>query len=112
MIGLLWSIPNGYISQFFPAQIGKWVNFATLLMAFGLIFYLRLSVVMFLGILAVCLACSWGNHALAQSGLAPLWAISLGIFVVAWIEQFYGHKVEGKKPSFLKDVQFLMIGPA
>jgi uncharacterized membrane protein YGL010W len=38
--------------------------------------------------------------------------ISLGIFVIAWIVQFYGHKIEGKKPSFLKDVQFLMIGPA
>jgi uncharacterized membrane protein YGL010W len=34
------------------------------------------------------------------------------LFVVAWIGQFYGHKVEGKKPSFLDDLQFLMIGPA
>jgi uncharacterized membrane protein YGL010W len=41
-----------------------------------------------------------------------LWMISLGIFVIAWIIQFIGHKVEGKKPSFLKDIQFLMIGPA
>ena len=36
----------------------------------------------------------------------------IGLFVVAWIGQFYGHKVEGKKPSFLKDLQFLLIGPA
>jgi uncharacterized membrane protein YGL010W len=42
----------------------------------------------------------------------PLWAISLALFVLAWIGQFYGHKVEGKKPSFLDDLQFLMIGPA
>jgi uncharacterized membrane protein YGL010W len=42
----------------------------------------------------------------------PLWVISLIIFFVAWIGQFYGHKVEGKKPSFLKDIQFLLIGPA
>jgi uncharacterized membrane protein YGL010W len=41
-----------------------------------------------------------------------LWMISLGIFVVAWIIQFVGHEIEGKKPSFFKDVQFLMIGPA
>ena len=34
-----------------------------------------------------------------------------GLFVVAWIFQFYGHKVEGKKPSFLKDLQFLLVGP-
>jgi uncharacterized membrane protein YGL010W len=45
-------------------------------------------------------------------GLPPLWLISLVVFVLAWIGQFYGHSVEGKKPSFLKDLQFLMIGPA
>ena len=37
--------------------------------------------------------------------------IYIGIFVLAWIGQFYGHKIEGKKPSFLKDLQFLLIGP-
>jgi len=42
----------------------------------------------------------------------PLWAVSLGIFALAWIGQFYGHKIEGKKPSFFKDLQFLLIGPA
>ena len=36
----------------------------------------------------------------------------VGLFVVAWIGQFYGHHVEGKKPSFFKDLQFLLIGPA
>ena len=34
------------------------------------------------------------------------------LFVLAWIGQFIGHKVEGKKPSFFKDLQFLLIGPA
>lgn len=33
------------------------------------------------------------------------------IFVLAWLGQFYGHKIEGKKPSFLKDLQFLLVGP-
>ena len=42
----------------------------------------------------------------------PLWQVCLLLFVLAWIGQFYGHKVEGKKPSFLKDLQFLLIGPA
>jgi uncharacterized membrane protein YGL010W len=36
---------------------------------------------------------------------------SLIIFIVAWIGQFYGHHIEGKKPSFAKDLQFLLIGP-
>ena len=38
-------------------------------------------------------------------------AILLGIFVLAWIGQFVGHEIEGKRPSFLKDLQFLLIGP-
>ena len=37
--------------------------------------------------------------------------LSIAIFVVAWIGQFIGHKIEGKKPSFLDDVRFLLIGP-
>lgn len=34
------------------------------------------------------------------------------IFTIAWIGQFIGHKIEGKKPSFLEDIQYLLIGPA
>lgn len=39
------------------------------------------------------------------------WIFFAAVFVLAWIGQFYGHKIEGKKPSFLKDLQFLLIGP-
>ena len=39
------------------------------------------------------------------------WIVFLGIFILSWLGQFYGHKIEGKKPSFLKDLQFLLIGP-
>jgi len=41
-----------------------------------------------------------------------VWRLSLAIFIVAWIGQFIGHKIEGKKPSFFEDLQFLLIGPA
>jgi uncharacterized membrane protein YGL010W len=37
--------------------------------------------------------------------------LSIAIFVLAWIGQFIGHKIEGKKPSFLEDLRFLLIGP-
>ena len=37
--------------------------------------------------------------------------LSLAIFVLAWIGQFIGHQIEGKKPSFLDDLRFLLIGP-
>ena len=39
-----------------------------------------------------------------------LW-IYLVLFVVAWIGQFIGHKIEGAKPSFFDDLKFLLIGP-
>ena len=37
--------------------------------------------------------------------------VALAVFVVAWVAQFIGHKIEGKKPSFLEDLQFLLVGP-
>ena len=40
------------------------------------------------------------------------WMLFLAVFILSWIGQFYGHKIEGKKPSFLKDLQFLLVGPA
>ena len=43
--------------------------------------------------------------------IPQLFLTSLVVFVIAWIGQFYGHKIEGKKPSFLQDLQFLLIGP-
>ena len=56
----------------------------------------------------------WGNLEIfkAMETRRNLALISLIIFVVAWIGQFIGHKIEGKKPSFLQDLQFLLIGPA
>ena len=61
-------------------------------------------------ILAFLSLCIFGNAQIAE--LMPLWQASLGIFVVAWIGQFYGHKLEGAKPSFFDDLKFLLIGPA
>jgi uncharacterized membrane protein YGL010W len=46
------------------------------------------------------------------SQYANLLVLSLTVFAAAWIGQFYGHKIEGKKPSFINDLQFLLIGPA
>lgn len=38
-------------------------------------------------------------------------SVCLTVFVLAWIGQFIGHKIEGKKPSFFDDLRFLLIGP-
>lgn len=46
-----------------------------------------------------------------KTGGPALWLVCLAIFVLSWIGQFVGHKVEGKKPSFVDDLKFLLIGP-
>ena len=56
---------------------------------------------------AMIAACVWVQGIVPY----PLWQTAIVIFVVAWIGQFVGHKIEGKKPSFFKDLQFLLVGP-
>ncbi len=56
------------------------------------------------------------NYILINLVLTTIWKNELlypaiGIFVVAWFAQFYGHHIEGKKPAFFKDLFFLLIGP-
>ena len=80
------------------------------LVVFASIYYFFLSIPLFAGMISVSVLLLVGTHWLSILPF-PLWQTSLAIFVVAWIGQFYGHKIEGKKPSFLKDVQFLLIGP-
>ncbi|WP_029037717.1 Mpo1 family 2-hydroxy fatty acid dioxygenase [Salinimicrobium xinjiangense] len=110
IVGLLMSIPPGPLTGIFPMYIPFLENWAVVVLLLVLLFYMRLSVSMGIKILIFAALCIAGNYYISQ--FAPLWLVSLIIFVVAWIGQFYGHKVEGKKPSFLKDLQFLLIGPA
>ena len=102
LLGLLASIPM-------PWDIPH-VNAATLFLAFTLGFYSLLSVRLMAGMVAVGTCCYAIAVALGDLSL-PLWMTSLIIFVVAWIFQFIGHKIEGQKPSFFEDLQFLLIGP-
>lgn len=83
------------------------VWFTLVVSALVLLFYIRLSTPLFLAMGMFILIC------LSVMALLPwgfkVWA---AIFIVAWIGQFIGHKIEGKKPSFFEDLQFLLIGPA
>ena len=110
LLGLLWSIPVP--SFFYQVALGPVsLNWAIIFMAFAMIYYVRLSIPLALGMLLIVTGFTFIIFQLSNINLLPLWAISLLIFATAWIGQFWGHKVEGKKPSFLKDVQFLLIGP-
>lgn len=105
LLGMFYSIP-------FPIEKTLFANWATVFIGLALVYYLTLSLPMFIGFVVVGGGMVVGNHALAQVVLDKLIYVSLGVFVVAWIGQFIGHKIEGKKPSFFEDVQFLLIGPA
>ena len=89
------------------------INISYLLIVFALFFYLRLSIIISIGMFLIS-----GIQLLIifyLEGLFSGWNLFLiytNIFIVAWIGQFVGHKIEGKKPSFFKDLQFLLIGPA
>ena len=88
------------------------LNVAMLVMLLVVLYYFSLSKTLWIGMLLFGVLCLWLCYLIESSGFIKLWQFCLITFTLAWIGQFYGHKVEGKKPSFLKDIQFLMIGPA
>ncbi|AUC84131.1 hypothetical protein CW731_01940 [Polaribacter sp. ALD11] len=109
VIGLLMSIPNLFLENSFGLNnplIENWAAVTGVLISF---FYFRLGFWYFMEMLFVILLCIIGNFWLGNT--VNLLYASIIIFVVGWIGQFWGHKVEGKKPSFAKDLQFLLIGP-
>jgi uncharacterized membrane protein YGL010W len=107
VVGLLFSIKLPFFS------IGDMQgNVALVVLVLILIYYFTLSKSLTVGLLLFTSLCVYLCYLVEQSDFAPLWQVSITVFVLAWIGQFWGHKVEGKKPSFLKDIQFLMIGPA
>ena len=91
------------------ALLWSWTPIAAyVLIAASIAFYSLLSPVIAIGMLGVSAALVYpltllGTHALVASVV---------VFVAAWIGQFIGHRIEGRKPSFFDDVKFLLIGPA
>ena len=88
-----------------------YLNWTTLFLIFAVIFYIRLSLSIAIGMLLVAVSMLYSITWIKIYD-PSVWKLSLVIFVLAWIGQFIGHKIEGKKPSFFEDLQFLLIGPA
>lgn len=110
IIGLIMTIPNDFLKNQLNLYNPLIENWGFILGIFiSIFFYLRLGFWYFIKMLAFLLVSIALNYWI--SSIANLFIVSLTIFVLAWIGQFYGHKIEGKKPSFLKDLQFLLIGP-
>src|ERR1700691_1240782 len=107
VVGLLWSLPfPGSIRAEYPAA-----NWASITVLVALIYYSLLSIRLTLGALLLFLIFLWSIDRLDRMAAAPLWSICIVVFVIAWIGQSICHAIEGNRPSFFKDVQFLMIGP-
>ena len=81
---------------------------AVLACAAALVYYTKLSRAFALGMLAMSAVMLGLLYAMPPLTVLPL---SIAIFVLAWIGQFIGHQIEGKKPSFFDDLRFLLIGP-
>ena len=103
---LLWCIPvpGSWFGVGFWAAIGAFAAW---------MFYYHASRAIGFGMLAVFIALLWLNRWLhAAIGTSHMLQLAVAAFVLAWVVQFIGHKIEGKKPSFLTDLVYLMIGPA
>lgn len=106
VIGLLASIP--------PADlpfIGRY-GWAKLTIILALAFYFERSKRLFVGMAIWCMLCVLGVMVIERFSPWTTWIVYVVLFAAAWVGQFIGHHIEGKKPSFLKDLQFLLIGPA
>jgi uncharacterized membrane protein YGL010W len=108
VIALLWSLP-------FPWKIGSGIvplNWAVTALLAAQVYYFALSRRLGSGLMLCNLLLLWLTAVLEDLSPWPLWQVALPVFVLAWIGQFIGHMAEGKRPSFFKDLQFLLIGPA
>jgi uncharacterized membrane protein YGL010W len=106
VVGLLYVVKLPWVIS------GIQLNLAMIIMALVIVYYISLSKTLWIGMVLFGVLCLWICNLIERAGFIQLWLFCLITFTLAWIGQFYGHKVEGKKPSFLKDIQFLMIGPA
>ncbi len=109
VVALLWAIP---VPDAFARM--PYLNWATIALLLTIIYYAVLSWTLAIGMVLFALLCIGAVQLYIGAPIfgLSLWHFAVGVFVIAWIFQFIGHKIEGKKPSFFKDVQFLLIGPA
>lgn len=108
VLGFVWSVPVPAAWE----HTLPWFNWGLVAMALASAFYVRLSPPLAAGLLFFMALCYAALAALEMFVPWPVWKTCAVIFVLAWIGQFIGHQLEGRRPSFFKDVAFLLIGPA
>jgi uncharacterized membrane protein YGL010W len=108
VLGLAFALPR---PEAFAAVGPRFGNWAMVLIVLALSWYALLSWRIALGMMVVTALMVGAQHLLVALPGRP-WQWNLAIFVAAWLGQFRGHQVEGRKPSFLTDLAFLLVGPA
>ncbi len=101
VLGLFWCLFESLSSP---------INMAWLLMVAVMVYYFKLSLAHALAMTVISIAMLLSIEWLAHEDISVL-QTSIMVFVVMWVLQFWGHKIEGKSPSFLEDLRFLLIGP-
>jgi uncharacterized membrane protein YGL010W len=104
VLALLWSVPTGSLRH----TIANW---GVLAAAAAVAYYAFLSARLAAGAGVLLIGMLYSIAVVERAGPWSLWHVSIVLFVLAWLGQFIGHHIEGKRPSFLRDIQFLMIGP-
>jgi uncharacterized membrane protein YGL010W len=104
-VGLVWSIPTPIFLEYFSVT---WAHVAIIP---ALYYYFKLSGPIGAAMTVLTIVTFMGIKLLEAMDIS-VWIFSLVLFVIMWVLQFIGHHIEGKKPSFMKDVKFLLIGPA
>ena len=106
VIALLWAIPV-------PASFARPGAWSVLVMVLAFYWYWKHSHRLALGLLlAFAVLGLLTNLLYYRLGATMLCYVAIAVFVVAWIGQFIGHQYEGRRPSFLTDLSYLLIGPA
>ncbi|MEZ5564303.1 MAG: Mpo1-like protein [Gammaproteobacteria bacterium] len=106
IFGLLWTIPVPGLT----AADRTWLNPGSAALLGLTVYYLFLAPRLGLG-MAIAALLIMPLLAYAATLPVPLWLGSVVVFVIGWIGQFVGHYVEGRRPSFFRDLRFLLIGP-
>ena len=106
VIGMLWDVKLPVELSFLQ---GEPLNVAMVVAVGVFAYYLSISFAVSIGIMAVTIGGMLFCY--LYNGAISIWVISLVVFVLSWIMQFVGHKIEGKKPSFFKDLEFFLVGP-
>jgi uncharacterized membrane protein YGL010W len=109
VLGFLWSIP---LPKSIRQNVGNVSSHFIPMLFIGpiLAFYFRLSTKMAVTMSVIILS-TFVLLARMEQRKVRIFRLSLIIFILAWIGQFIGHGIEGKKPSFVEDLQFLAVGP-